>query len=259
MILDEIVAYKRNFLGEKKRELPLDQVKKAVKNAPQPHDFHAALCSQKAGMSVIAEVKKASPSRGVIRKDFDPVDIARRYEKGGAAAVSVLTDEKFFQGSLDFLQAIRKGVNLPLLRKEFIIDEYQVYEARGAGADAVLLITAILSPKALASLYELTRKLEMSALVEVHTEEELNQALSISPRIIGINNRNLKDFTVDINQTIRLREGIPDSICVVSESGIKNTETMDRLLDAGARGFLVGTALMRSENVGEGLRRLVYM
>ncbi len=257
MILDEIVEYKRGFVAEAKRKVPLEEIKSAGENASPPLNFHSALCNTAESVRIIAEVKKASPSRGVIRSDFNPIKIARRYAECGAAAISVLTDEKYFSGSLEHLRAIRNAVSLPILRKEFIIDEYQIYEARAAGADAVLLIVAILDDAALGSFYGLARRLGMSALIEVHTDAELKRALKISPRIIGINNRNLKTFTVDLEQTARLRRMIPDGICVVSESGIKGAEDIAYLARQRVQAVLIGEMLMRAEDPGQALLTII--
>jgi len=256
MILDDIVNYKREFVEKTKNRRPLSELKNAIGKAGTTRDFYKALTHPEKSMHIIAEVKKASPSKGVIRQDFEPVSIARNYEEYGADAISVLTDEKYFQGSLDYLTAIRKTIKIPILRKEFIIDEYQVYEARARGADAVLLIAAILREAELSRLYDLSRSLGLSVLVEVHTQQELKKALKISPRIIGINNRNLCDFTVDINQTVRLRRLIPNGICVVSESGIKTSKNLAFLAKHNVYAVLIGETLMRAANPGNALEKL---
>jgi indole-3-glycerol phosphate synthase len=257
MILDEIVRYKKVFVEHKRKKMPLEKIRENAEKAAPPLDFHQALSKDIPAIHIIAEVKKASPSRGVIREDFEPVKIARRYEECGASAISVLTDEKYFQGSLEYLSAIRKAVEIPLLCKEFIIDEYQIYEARSAGADAILLIAAILEDNQMAQFYSLSSDLNMSVLVEVHTEDELKRTLCIHPRIIGINNRNLKDFTVDIRQTIRLCKMIPDEILVVSESGIHSASDLALLKSHRIRAVLVGESLMRSDDPGTALKNLV--
>lgn len=257
MILDEIVRYKREFVREQKARIPLSEIRKAVEKAPPPGDFLTALQAPPGEVRIIAEVKKASPSKGVIREDFEPVKIARRYEECGAAAVSVLTDEKYFQGSLDFLRRIRREVDLPLLRKEFIIDEYQIFESRAAGADAVLLIAAILEDSRLSSFYRLSRDLNMSALVEVHTKEEWERVKKISPRILGVNNRNLKDFTVDLSQTFHLRKEIPLKIVMVSESGIRTPEDLRLLSEHRIQAALIGETLMRAGDPGVALQTLI--
>jgi indole-3-glycerol phosphate synthase len=256
MILDEIVRYKKDFLEQAKKRKPQAEIIEESKRTAPPLDFHKALCADSPVIRVIAEVKKASPSKGVIREDFDPVKIARRFEDCGAAAISVLTDEKYFQGSLEYLSAVRNAVEIPLLRKDFIIDEYQIYEARSAGADAILLIAAILDDDRMEQFHAVARELNMSALVEVHTGEELERVLKIPPRIIGINNRNLRDFTVDIHQTIRLRQMIPEGIIIVSESGIHNARDIALLKSHGIRAVLVGESLMRSDDPGLALKSL---
>jgi len=256
-ILDEIVQYKREFVNQARREVSLEWIKKRAGEIPPPLDFLAALCSSKGRIRVIAEVKKASPSKGVIRRDFDPVMIAKRYAESGAAAISVLTDEKYFQGSLGNLRSIREAVALPLLRKEFIIDEYQIYEARAAGADAILLITAILKDQELSRFYKIARGLEMSVLVEAHEKEEVERALEISPRIIGINNRNLKTMKVDLEQSIRLRPLIPEGICVVSESGIKTAWDLSLLAEHDIHAALVGETLIQAPDPGSALLALL--
>ena len=256
-ILEEIAAYKRAFVEESRRRAPFAEIRKQANRAPAALDFLVALRDPKGIVRVIAEVKKASPSKGIIRPDFDPASIARRYAECGAAAISVLTDEKYFQGSLENLRAIREAVALPLLRKEFIIDEYQIYEARAAGADAILLITAILKDQELSRFYKIARGLEMSVLVEAHEEEEVERALKISPRIIGINNRNLKTMKVDLEQSIRLRPLIPEGICAVSESGIKTARDLALLAEHNIHAALVGEALMQAPDPGNALLTLL--
>ncbi|MEK7851320.1 MAG: indole-3-glycerol phosphate synthase TrpC, partial [Deltaproteobacteria bacterium] len=203
-------------------------------------------------------VKKASPSKGVIREDFDHLEIARTYERNGASALSVLTDRHFFQGSIDYLSEIRQMVSLPLLRKDFIFDEYQIFEARGYGADAVLLIAAVLDDKELCDFVKLSLDLGMAPLVEVHDETELERTLKTNAELIGINNRNLQTFKTDINTTVRLMNSIPEDKIVVSESGINTKEDMKLLKDAGVDAFLIGEALMRESDIGKKLREFVY-
>lgn len=257
MILDDIVAYKKELLKKAKEKKPLDLVKNEVESVRRPLDFFEALMRDEEIINVIAEVKKASPSKGVIREDFDPPAIAGRYEECGASAISVLTDEKFFQGSLEYLKQVKNAVSIPVLRKEFIIDEYQVYEARAAGADAVLLIVAILEKEVLQQLYDLTRNLGMSALVEVHSMEEAKTAMEISPRIIGINNRNLKNFTVDLATTPRISEMLPDNICIVGESGIRTRDDIQFLAEKGINAVLIGETFMRAPDPGTALNDLI--
>jgi indole-3-glycerol phosphate synthase len=224
---------------------------------PPPVDFASVLRGD--GIKLIAEVKKASPSRGVIRADFDPVEIAQIYANNGASAISVLTESKYFQGSLNHLRDIKTalGKTLPLLRKDFIFDPYQVYESRACGADSLLLIVAILAPQPLAELIGLTRQLGMECLVEVHNEAELEIALKSSARIIGVNNRDLSTFTVDINTTRHLRPLIPADRTVVSESGIKDRDDMARLRQWGADAVLVGEALMSAPDIAAKMKELL--
>jgi len=254
-ILDEILRVKRNEVALRKRERPFAELRSAAERAPTPGDFVAAL--RVPGLSLIAEVKRASPSKGVLRETLDPARLARTYADSGAAAVSVLTDHEFFQGSLDDLRAVREGVDLPVLRKDFIFDPYQVVEARAAGADVVLLIVAVLADEALASLYELTCKLGMAALVEVHDERELERALAIEPRVVGVNNRDLRTFTVDLTTTARLRGRVPDDIVLVTESGIHSRTDVEQLEAMGADAMLVGEALVCAPDVRAKVRELI--
>ena len=254
-ILDDIVAWKRDEIAHRTQCKPLKEVQAEAEQMPPPCDFEAALRAP--GISLIAEIKRASPSKGAIRPDLNPAVLARIYADNGAAAISVLTDSKYFGGSLDDLRIVRQTVDLPLLRKDFVLDPYQVYEARAAGADAVLLIVAILSDPALSLLYALTRRLNMSALIEVHNENELQRALRLAPRLIGINNRDLGTFTVDLETTARLRPLIPTDICVVAESGIHSRADIDRLRQIHIDAILVGEALVRSDDTGRQVRELI--
>jgi indole-3-glycerol phosphate synthase len=223
--------------------------------AAAPRGFRRALLGR--GPRVIAELKRRSPSKGEIRPDFDPVAIALAYQSGGAAALSVLTDERYFGGSLAVLEAVRAATALPLLRKDFVIDAYQIDEARVAGADAVLLIVAALAPGALAPLYEYARSLGLDVLVEVHDEAELDIAKGIGADLIGINNRDLETFVTDLAVTERLAKRVPQGALVVAESGIFGPEDVARLARAGASAFLVGESLMREADPGLALRRLL--
>ena len=257
MILDRIVSENRRRLEIRRHECSLAEIEKlALKQAPAL-SFAAALSV--AGINLIAEVKKASPSRGLIRADFDPVAIAQTYADSGASAISVLTEEKYFQGSLNHLKDIRNtlGDSLPLLRKDFLDDPYQIYESRAYGADCLLLIVAILNPDKLGALLRLSHQLDMSCLVEVHDETELDVALECHAKIIGINNRNLKDFTVDLSTTKRLRPRIPPDIIAVSESGIKNRGDMEKLTSWGVNGALVGEALVAATDIPAKMRQLI--
>ncbi|MEN8615027.1 indole-3-glycerol phosphate synthase TrpC [Dehalogenimonas sp. THU2] len=258
-MLDDIVNSTRMRLDERKRRVPLDDLVRQAGKRPAPRDFAKAISGE--GVSIIAEVKKASPSKGVIREDFDPVAIARAYANGGAAAISVLTEEKYFQGSLEYLKSIDNelGDNRPpLLRKDFIVDAYQVYEARAYGADAVLLIVAILTPAELAELLDLTHRLGMTALVEAHDENEVEAAVESGAGVIGINNRDLKTFKVDIKATARLRPLIPADRLVVSESGIATREDIEYLRGVGVDAVLIGEALMTAPDVERRLRELIH-
>lgn len=256
MILDEIVAYKRRRLEEQKRRVPLASLKERVATVEPARDFLVAL-RVPPGVSLIAEVKRASPSQGLLRTDFDPLALARAYERGGAVAISVLTDERFFQGSLEDLFRIRQGTSLPLLAKDFTLEAYQIYQARVHGADAILLIVAILDDESLARLFDLAHSLGMTALIEVHDEGELNRALALGPGLIGINNRNLRDFSLDLSLTLRLRPLIPPEVVVVSESGIDSRQDVERLQAAAVDAILVGEALMRAEDVEGKVRSLL--
>jgi indole-3-glycerol phosphate synthase len=208
-------------------------------------------------INIIAEIKKASPSKGILCDDFDPVQIAMDYESNGAAAISVLTEEDYFMGSLDHLKQVRHAVVRPILRKDFIFDSYQLYEAAKAGADAVLLIVAILDPPLLSNLIELAEQLGMDALVEVHDLSELRIALECNAQIIGVNNRDLKTFRVDINTSVHLAPHVPDSILLVSESGIQTADDIRILRNAGYDGYLIGEFFMQSINPGKALRELI--
>lgn len=242
--LDEIIAHKRS---EIQRLLPRAAKLRAA--AVARDDFRslaAALRADESRLGLIAEVKKASPSAGVIRPEFDPLTIARAYEKGGASAISVLTDERYFQGRLDHLTTIRAEVGIPVLRKDFIIHEAQIFEAVVAGADAILLIVAALDQPTLGHLLETAHAFHLDVLMEVHDLPELDRALETDVRILGVNNRNLRTFTVDLGATEALAEEVPDDILLVSESGIRGPEDARRLAEAGADALLVGEALMRS-------------
>lgn len=254
-ILDEIVAYKHTVVESSKARMPLDEVCHLAEAAPEPLSFFEGLVDGD-DIAIISEVKKASPSKGVIRANFDPVAIAEIYEQNGASAISVLTDEKFFQGSADYLTDVSRAVRLPVLRKDFVIEPYQIYEARAIGASAVLLIVAILSPEELADYLMLSQDLGLDALVEVHTGEELRVALEAGADIVGINNRNLKTFETTLETTIELIDAIPDGTLVVSESGIFTRKDVTRLRDAGADAVLVGESLMREPDMGQKLREL---
>lgn len=255
MILDEIVAKKRRRVDALKQTHSLSDLEKTASSAPPPRDFYHAL-RDGGRPAVIAEVKRASPSAGVIRPDLDVPAIVSSYQKGGAAALSVITEEDYFQGSLEYLRQARDASHLPVLCKDFIIDSVQVFAARAAGADALLLIARVLDQDSLVSLLETARLLGMECLVEVHNEDELGRVLATDARIIGINNRNLLTFEVNLETTLRLRPLIPTGRLVVSESGINEHADLETLAAAGVDAVLVGTSLMRAEDPGEKLREL---
>jgi indole-3-glycerol phosphate synthase len=254
--LDRIVAYKREEVARATARTPWPELERRARDAPPTRDFLGALRAG-AGVRVIAEVKKASPSAGVIRADFDPVAIARTYEQHGAACVSVLTDEPSFQGSLSYLTAIRAAVRLPLLRKDFLLDRYQVLEARAAGADAVLLIAEILDDDTLKYLLEETRALGMEALVELYDRANLPRVLAAGATLVGINNRDLRTFATRLEHTLELAAEVPAEVTLVSESGIRGRADVERLLAAGVRAVLVGESLMRAADVGRALAELL--
>jgi indole-3-glycerol phosphate synthase len=256
-ILDRIVADTRESLAAAKRRVPLHDLRRRAEKSPTPRGFTQAL--RGTHITLIAEVKKASPSRGVLREDFDPVWIASRYAEGGAAALSVLTDERHFQGHLDFLPAIREKLpnGPPLLRKDFLFDEYQLYEARAAGADAALLIVAILEQPLLEDLLDLARDLELDALVEVHDVAEMLRARSAGADLIGVNNRDLRTFEIDIATTERLRPLAPPSVTFVAESGIFTREDMLRLERAGVSAALIGEGVVTAPDPADKVRELI--
>ncbi|MCJ7550139.1 MAG: indole-3-glycerol phosphate synthase TrpC [Anaerolineae bacterium] len=254
-ILDEIVTYKRIDLADQKKQQPLERVSALARSVAPARDFTAALRAP--GISLIAEIKRASPSSGELARDLQPADLARTYVDNGAAACSVLTDTRFFQGQLADLESVRQAVSAPVLRKDFIIDPYQLYEARAAGADAVLLIVAILDDEALCGLQALAHDLGMAALVEVHSRQELDRALATDPRIIGVNNRNLHTFEVDLKTTESLRPYVPADVVLVTESGIHTPDDVARLRRIGVDAMLVGTALVTAADTAAAVRQLV--
>jgi indole-3-glycerol phosphate synthase len=266
-ILDEIFANKRSEVAQKKREKPFDEVQAEAARSAPALDFVAALrhFSEKAprafNPALIAEVKRASPSKGIFREDLDPVHLARLYRRNGAAAISVLTDERYFKGSLEHLRSIRRDFErtaprVPLLRKDFIFDPYQIYEARAAGADCVLLIAAHLSRIELTQLHSLALELGMTPLVEVHSLPELEMALACEPRLVGINNRDLGDFSVSLDTTMRVSEFVPQEVCLVAESGIHSRKDIDFLAGTKVDAVLVGEALVTAPDVASKVREL---
>jgi len=254
-ILREIVSYKKKRVAEKKEKIPLAKLKDRIDTLPPARDFKGAI-SLPGKISLICEIKRASPSSGLILRDFHPKKIAQIYDKNGAAAISVLTEDKYFQGDVLHLFSVKQSVNIPILRKDFIIDEYQLYESRAFGADALLLIASILDGARISQFVKITKNLGMEALVEVHSGEDLEKVLSTPAEIIGINNRNLKDFTVDLNVTKELRKKIPREKIVVSESGIKTREDVLLLKNTGINAILIGQVLLESEDIGRKLEEL---
>ena len=254
-ILDEIVAYKRIDLANQKEQQPLERVRADAGVAAPAMDFTAAMRAP--GISLIAEIKRASPSSGELRGDLQPADLAQTYIDNGAAACSVLTDTRFFRGQIADLESVRQAVAAPVLRKDFIIDPYQLYEARASGADAVLLIVAILDDDVLCGLQALAHELGMAALIEVHNRQELDRALGTHPRIIGVNNRNLHTFEVDFKTTESLRPYVPADVVLVAESGIHTPDDVARLQDIGVDAMLVGTALVTAADTATAVRQLV--
>ena len=254
-VLDKICADKRIHVDAKITLRPLEAIKKAAEQQAPARGFINALQS-KDGIALITEVKKASPSKGVIREDFHPVEIAKTYEDNGAACLSVLTDEKYFQGHDDYFTAIREAVSLPMLRKDFMIDEYQIYESRALGADCVLLIMACLSDAQAQEFYSIATSLGMDTLFEVHDEDELNRALALSPKMVGVNNRNLKTLDVDLNIGLSLAQKMPEGILKVAESGIYNHADIQKFLDVGYGAFLIGESLMREDDIGAAVQKI---
>jgi len=255
VILDRIVESTRRSLAERKAKTPLSALERAAGRREPSRDFAGALRGET--ISLIAEVKRASPSKGVLCPNLDASSLARVYSRGGAAAISVLTEPEYFRGSFADLEAVSAEVGLPVLCKDFIVDRYQVYEARAHGADAVLLIAAILTQRELEDLLEVARSLAMTALVEVHNRGELDRALSLSPRVVGVNNRNLADFTVDLGTTLALRPAIPPGVVVVSESGIHTRDDVLKLQEANVDAILVGEALVTSPDPGAKIQELL--
>ena len=246
-ILDEIAAYTRKRVEAAKEKISLEEIReKALRAAKGNFSFEKALA--KPGLSFILECKKASPSKGIIAENFEPLKIAKDYERIGADAVSVLTEPKWFLGSDEYLKEIAENIKIPVLRKDFTVDEYMLYEAKILGASAVLLIVSILSEKQLCSYLEICGSLGLSALVEVHDEDEAKIAISSGAKIIGVNNRNLKDFSVDTQNSANLREKIPNEILFVSESGVKNSDDVKKIISIGADAVLIGETMMKAQD-----------
>lgn len=256
MILDAIIENKKIEVEKSKGRRSIESLISGIGNMRPPRDFYKAI-DPGARLRIIAEIKKASPSKGVLREEFDPVKIALGYAKSGASALSVLTDEKFFMGSLEYLSAVREAVDIPLLRKDFIIDPYQVYESRLYGADALLLIVSALGQDSLAELLALTRSLGMNAVVEVHDEIELGRALDAGSGIIGINNRDLRTFEVDLGVSERLARMLPGGVIAIAESGISSGADIKRLRAEGVHVFLIGETFMKAPDPGAELKNLI--
>ncbi len=259
-VLDRILIRKQEEVAALKEKKSLAEVKAEALASPQPRGFYAALQKKVAAgkAAVIAEIKKASPSKGIIRADFHPADIAKSYEQGGAAALSVLTDVDFFQGADSYLKAAKAACGLPVLRKDFTIDEYQVWEARAIGADAVLLIVAALSDELMQQLYHTANEAGLDVLVEVHTAEEMQRALALGAPLLGINNRDLHTFEVSLDTTLSLLPMVPEEHFLVTESGILTPEDVALMQKNQVHGFLVGEAFMRAPEPGKELSRLFY-
>jgi indole-3-glycerol phosphate synthase len=257
-ILDKIVAVKREEVAAAMVRKPLDVMRADAESRVLTRDFEGAMRAKLvAGQAaVIAEIKKASPSKGVLRADFIPADIAQSYAEHGAACLSVLTDKQFFQGSVDFLKQARASCDLPVLRKDFMVDPYQIYEARAMGADAILLIAACLDDAQMADMEAVARRLDMAVLVEVHDRAELDRALKLKTRLVGVNNRNLKTFEVSLQTTLDLLPHVPADRLLVTESGILSADDVKRMREAQVNAFLVGEAFMRADEPGKALAKL---
>jgi indole-3-glycerol phosphate synthase len=256
MILSRIIEEKRKVIEEAKRIKPQDELLKEIKSLSVKSSFKKNV-SRPHHINLIAEIKKASPSKGILRGDFNPVKIAITYQANGASAISILTDERFFEGKLEYLVKVRSNVSIPILRKDFFIDEYQIYETVAAGADAILLICDILSMAELARFYNIATELGLDCLVEVHNEEDVEKALAIDAAIIGINNRDLHTFKVDLSVTQRLIRMVPQNKVIVSESGIKCYEDIMFLKSLGVNAVLIGEAFMESDDITAKMREIM--
>ncbi len=250
-ILDEICTVKRQHVALQKERAPLNMLMEKINNAPMPRGFIQAIKdkNKKNQAGFICEIKKASPSQGIIDPDFNPIEQAKSYVSNGATCISILTDTPYFKGTDEDFLTVRNAVSIPLLRKDFIIDPYQIYETRAMGADCLLLIVSALTDEDLKAFYTIARSLGLDVLIEVHDEAELNRALAIQPEMIGINNRNLKNMTVDLESSHILLPKISNNLVKISESGIKNKQHIDALIASGANGFLIGESLMRDKTL----------
>lgn len=259
-ILKKIVAHKLDEVATAKRIASISEMKARIgdlEELPRGFERHLREAVASGWTAIIAEVKKGSPSKGVIREDFDPLDIAKTYQDNGATCLSVLTDEKFFMGHLRYLALIRETVSLPLLRKDFICDPYQIFEARAAGADAILLIAAMLDLEQLREFHTLAKSIQLDVLLEVHDEAEMDKALDTECTLIGVNNRNLRTFATDLGTTGRLARMLPENRLLVTESGINNRADIVRLQAEGAKAFLIGESMMREKDIGAKLQELL--
>jgi len=253
-VLSEILSKKKERVVAAKELVPVDQLRHQGQVKAKPHALRAAL--RRDGINVIAEFKRRSPSKGAIRADANLIEVVKSYEAGGAVAISVLTEEDYFSGSLDDLRQVKTAIDLPVLRKDFVFDEYQVYESAAAGADAILLIVAALDEDALMSLRRLAEdELGMDALIEVHTSDEMKRAVSCGAKIIGVNNRDLRTFAMSLETSLSLAREAPADALLISESGLHNPDDLRRLRTAGYHGFLIGETLMRAEHPAQALRR----
>lgn len=258
-ILDDIAAYKRDEIAVAKSLVPLAEMESRARSAEPSRGFIAALRKARAEgrFGLIAELKKASPSKGLIREDFDPPSLARAYERGGATCLSVLTDQPSFQGALENLRQARSATNLPVLRKDFMLDPYQIVESRAWGADCILIIMAMVEDAGAGELLAAARRWNFDALVEVHNQAELDRALALGAKMIGINNRDLKTFATDLNVTLSLASHVPPGVLVVAESGLGTPDDLQRLAKVGVQSFLVGESLMREPDVAAATSRLI--
>lgn len=257
-VLNKICTDKRVHIDLKMRQTPLSALESLLKDQPPIRPFIKSLQAQsQSGTALITEVKKASPSKGIIRENFDPVEIAQAYEANGGTCLSVLTDEPYFQGHDDYFKAVRAASSLPMLRKDFMIDPYQIYESRAMGADCILIIMACLDDALAKDLYQITTDLGMDALFEVHDGEELDRAMALSPKMLGVNNRDLKTLEVSLQTGLDLAKNIPNNVLKVAESGISTPEEITRFKDAGYNAFLIGESLMRQNDIGTALKKLL--
>jgi len=258
--LDEILEDAKNSLSERKSLIPLSKLKLNIEQSEPSRGFIRGIKEslEKNKIGIIAEIKKASPSQGVIRKEFNPIELARNYQDANATCLSVLTNRPFFEGSIDHLLEVKRSIKLPVLRKDFIVDEYQIYESKLYGADCILLIVAALSDTQLKDYLELSSYLQLDVLIEVHSEEEMERALNFNPKLIGINNRDLKTFEISLSTTERLSRLATKDIVLVSESGIKTKRDIEKIKSFGVNVFLVGETFMRSADPGRELQELFF-